>query len=339
MNGILGSWLQFAVCALLIGYSGAKLARFGGIIGARAGWSGNWIGLILLSTVTSLPELATGISAAGFAGNPDIAAGDVFGSCAFNLLLLALLDGCYRKQQLYVAADSGHLLTAAFGIFLLSFCGIALVSGPRMVEFSMWQVGIASPLIIVLYVGCMRAISLQDKMHAREDAHLDDEKVSLRRAILMYCLSGLVVLAAGGRLPFVALRLCELMGWEESFFGTLFVAAATSLPELSVSWTALRMDQPNMAISNLLGSNLFNLVVLAIDDLAYREGPLLAQVSQTHVITVFAALSMGALAMAALSMKSRYRAVGMMSWHSILMIIFFALSNYGLFRSAIGNSA
>ncbi|MDH4287039.1 MAG: sodium:calcium antiporter, partial [Gallionella sp.] len=78
-------WLQFLVCLAIIGYAGYFLSRYGDIIAEKTGMSASWIGLLLLSTATSLPELATGISAVTVARAPDIAVGDVLGSTVFNL--------------------------------------------------------------------------------------------------------------------------------------------------------------------------------------------------------------------------------------------------------------
>lgn len=333
MNGMAGTWAQFVACALVIGYAGGKLARYGDIIGQKAGWSGSWAGLILLSTVTSLPELATGISAAGFNGKADIAAGDVFGSCSFNLLILCILDAFYRKQPLYVEARQGHALEGAFGMALLALAGAALTLGQRLDPLAFWNIGVFSPAVAVLYLLAMRAIHKQEQ-RAGEDQPQESrqEDMSMRRALLLYGAAALAVVAAGGYLPFVAVRLAELMGWGESFVGTLFVAAATSLPELSVSITALRLGQPDMAVANILGSNMFNIIMLAIDDIAYREGPLLSNVAPLHAVTVFATLIMGAMAVAALVGRPRKRVLGLMSWHSFFIVAVFALSSFAQYR-------
>ena len=58
-------WLEFFLCLVLIGYAGTQLARYGDIIADKTGLGGAWIGLILMATVTSLPELVTGISSVG----------------------------------------------------------------------------------------------------------------------------------------------------------------------------------------------------------------------------------------------------------------------------------
>ncbi|MBK9466366.1 MAG: hypothetical protein IPN56_16635 [Chitinophagaceae bacterium] len=68
-------------------------------------------------------------------------------------------------------------------------------------------------------------------------------------------------------LPYFGEHIASETGLGNSFFGTLFIAAATSLPELVVSLAALRMGSTDMAVGNLLGSNIFNMFILGIDDI------------------------------------------------------------------------
>ena len=339
MDGMAGTWTQFLACMVVIGYAGGKLAHHGDIIGRKTGWSGNLAGLLLLSTVTSLPELATGISAAGFAGKPDIAAGDVFGSCVFNLLILAFLDALRREEPLYHSASQDHILSGAFGVGLLALAGAALVLGERLDGLALGRVGIVSPLLVVLYVLAMRAIHTLDRRHegGGDGGGADPaQDIGMRRALLLYAVAALVVVAAGGYLPFVATRLSGLMGWESAFVGTLFVAAATSMPELSVAVTALRMGRVDMAVGSILGSNMFNMAMLAVDDVAYREGPLLSQVSPVHAVSVFAALAMSGLVIAALVTRTRSRVLGIMSWYSVGALVLFGLNAFAQHRFGTG---
>jgi len=81
-------WLELLICPAVIGYAGYFLSRYGDIIAEKTGMSASWVGLILLSTTTSLPELATGKSSVTFANAPNIAVGDVLGSTVFNLAIL-----------------------------------------------------------------------------------------------------------------------------------------------------------------------------------------------------------------------------------------------------------
>src|SRR4030066_2157285 len=106
------AWLEFPLCAVLIAAAGTRLSRYGDVIADKPGLSGTWVGLVLLATVTSLPELVTGVSAVTIADTPDIALGDVLGSCVFNLLILTILDFLQREESVYTRASHGPILSA-----------------------------------------------------------------------------------------------------------------------------------------------------------------------------------------------------------------------------------
>jgi len=124
-------WSQFLVCAALITVSGVYLSRYGDVIADKTGLGGTWIGLILLATVTSLPELAAGVSAVTLAQTPNIAIGGILGSCVFNLFLLTILDILQREESVFSRASRGHILAAGFGVLLLGFVGFNLLLGGR----------------------------------------------------------------------------------------------------------------------------------------------------------------------------------------------------------------
>ena len=107
-------WIEFLICTSLIVYSGTKLSKYGDIIAEKTGLGGTWIGVVLMASVTSFPELVTGISSVTYAGVPDIAVGDVLGSCVFNMLILAILDALYRPMPISAKAHHGHILICWF---------------------------------------------------------------------------------------------------------------------------------------------------------------------------------------------------------------------------------
>ncbi|HET6786929.1 MAG TPA: sodium:calcium antiporter, partial [Aquabacterium sp.] len=72
MNTHLQIWTQFLLCIVMIGVAGVRLIRYGDAIASLTGLSRSWIGVILIATVTSLPELVTGLSAVTIAHSPDL---------------------------------------------------------------------------------------------------------------------------------------------------------------------------------------------------------------------------------------------------------------------------
>jgi len=325
------TWLQFGLCALLIGAAGPELSRSGDIIADKTGVSGNWIGLILLGAVTSLPELITGLSAVTVANEPNIAVGDIFGSCVFNLLILVAVDFMYRETPVYRRAHQGHILSAGFGVILIGFAGMNLLVADHRANYAIGHVGLYTPILVGLYLLAMRSVFTYERDHREafvEGAAERYPDVTLQAAIIRYILAAMFVIAAGVWLPFAGAELADAMGWKTTFVGSLFVAAATSLPELVVTIAAVRIGALNMAIANLLGSNLFNMLALAIDDVFYAKGPLLWDVSPAHAFSAVSAVIMAGLVIVSLLYRPSQRLFRAVGWTSLGLFVLYLFNSY-----------
>lgn len=327
-------WLSLLACLALIGIAGVRLSRYGDIIAEKSGLSRGWVGLILLATVTSLPELVTGLSAVSIANAPDIAVGDILGSCVFNLLIIVLLDFLYRKESVYTRARQGNVLSAGYSIALIGFAGFNLLLYRDAGIPSLGHVGLYTPVILLLYLLAMRSLYRYEQAQVKEyvedrvELHPD---INLKQAVQGYTLAAVVIVAAGIWLPFIARDLAAAMVWEQSFVGTLFVAAVTSAPEVVVTIAALRLGAVDLAIGNLFGSNLFNIAILAIDDLAYLPGPLLADVSLVHATSAFSAMMMSGLAVVGLVLRPVSRVFRTINWISLLLLVIYLLNMWFLY--------
>ncbi len=328
------AWLAFLIAALLITIAGSRLSKYSDVIAEKTGVGGAWIGLVLLASVTSLPELATGISAVTIANAPDIALGDVLGSLVFNLAILAVLDFLHRGESIYTRAAPGHVLSAGFGVILIGFVGFSLLLAQKTDGLSLGHVGFYTPVIIVFYLLAMRTLFVYERRQlefAKETAARYPH-ITLRHAAIGCALAGLVVVAAGAWLPFIGKELAEIYGWHSSFVGTLFIAAATSLPELVVTLAALRLGALDMAIGNLLGSNLFDVLIIAIDDLFFLRGPLLSHVSEIHAVTALSALIMTGAVIVGLIYRPRTRLMKTVGWVSLSLLAVYILNVYILYH-------
>lgn len=332
MTPIVLPWLKFAACAVLIGIAGPFLVRYGDVIARLTGLSRSWVGLVLLATATSLPELFTGISAVAAANAPNLAVGDALGSCVFNLMMLVLLDLLSRKAPLYRVIDQGHLLSAGFGIIMIGAAGAFLMLSQGELRLQFLHISGYSPFILVLYLIAMRAVFVYERRAKAFDGERREEPgITLRAAVARYAAAASVVVVAGAWLPFVGQELSDAMGWNATFVGTLFLAAATSIPELVVTVSAMRLGAVDMAVGNLLGSNLFDILVLAIDDIAYPNGPLLSSVSPANAISAFAAVVMSGIFIVAVLYKPETRIRGTVGWVSIALFLVYLFSSYGIY--------
>jgi cation:H+ antiporter len=318
------AWAAFAACAAVIATAGGALVRHVDVLAEKLGIGRTWIGLILLAAITSSPELATGMSSVMLADTPDIAVGDVFGSCVYNLLLLVLIDLLYREQPAFRLASQGHALAAGFGVILLSISGVSILLSHAGAAWSIGHVGLSTPAIIAVYLLSGRILFVYERAGvARSTKKVRYGDKSLKGAIRGTAISGSLVVLAGAGLPYAGEAVASAMGWQASFVGTVFVAFATSMPELTVVVTAVRMRAIELTMGDLLGSNLFNLAILALDDLAYTPGPLLAIASPTHAATAFAALLMTGITIVGLIYRPEHRILRMVSGISLSLVAFY----------------
>lgn len=323
-------WFEFCSCAVLIGWAGTKLCRYADVIADKTGLSGSWVGLILLATVTSLPELVTGISAIALANVPNIAVGSLLGSCVFNLVILVVLDFMVRGESLYRRASPSHILSAGFGVILIGFVGLnVLLVGKTALNIA--HMGAYTPAIILLYVVAMRALYVHEHAQVKEFAEQIADRypeITLNQAYIRYALSAIAVIVTGAYLPFVGTRLAELMNWSNTFVGTLFIAAITSLPELAVTIAAYRMGALDMAIANLLGSNLFNIFILALEDMIFLSGSLLAHISFLHSFSAMSAMIMSGIVIVGLVYRPSTRLFLSIGWISLSLFTLYLLNTY-----------
>lgn len=315
----------FLLCATIIFFAGRWLSYYGDLLADKTGMSKGWVGLILMASVTSLPELMVGISSSAIVESADLATGDILGSCAFNLGILALLDAFMpRDKPLFGYASQHHMLNAALGIILIALVGFALFL-PGDLVVTPW-IGFFSVLFIVVYLISIRVIYLNEqKLEAdrRETPHLLPVTFSLGFIVFRYCIFACIIIAAALSLPFFAEHIADITGLGKSFVGTFFLAVSTSLPEIAVSIAAVRMGSIDLSVGNLLGSNIFNVLILAIDDMFYRKGFLLKDASEFHLISVLSTILMSAVVIIGLSFRSNGKRYLLAVDAAVIFLIYF----------------
>lgn len=333
-------WVKFLVCVLIILFFGAKLSRYGDVIAEKTGLSGIWIGILLLAAITSLPELITGIGAVTLVGDPEgpnLAMGTVFGSNLFNLFIIALMDIIYRRGPLLTRAGPGHSLSAILGILFIAVAGGSILLGSRVWGGAIGWFSIYSLVLVLLYLWGSRRIFRRERQEPKTEARvLRYESVSSKRAYLGFAIAAVAVIGAATWLASIGDEITTLTGWGATFVGSLFLAATTSLPELVVSIAALRIGAINMAIANMLGSNMFNMgIVIAGDDLFYSSGSIFSAASTSHVLTASIAILMTFIVIAGLVSRPKRKTPLGMSWYSIALIGVYILGAYFLFTIGV----
>lgn len=326
-------WLAFIICTAAIIYSGSRLSRYGDIIAEKTGLRRTWVGFIMLASITSLPELITGISAVTITDVPNIAIGDVLGSCVFNMLIYAALDIVYRPVPLSTKAHQGNILSAGFGILLLSFVASSLVLGKQ--TGSLGWIGLYSLIIMVIYFTAIRMVFFYEKrQHSiclqERTVELRYKDVPMKTAMINYSINGFIIVVAAVFLPKIGEGLALSTGLGNTFVGNIFIALSTSFPEIVVSIAAIKMDAVDLAIGNLFGSNIFNLLILAIDDVLFIQGPILSFVDANHIISALSAITMTVIAIIGLTYRASKKPL-FLAWDSMGIILIYTLNLMSLY--------
>ena len=329
----------FVAAAAVVVVSGIVLARSGDQLAERTGLGGMVVGMLLLAGATSLPEVATDVSAS-LADAPDLAVGDLFGSSMANMAILALIDLVHRGR-VWPSVSLGHARGATIAIALtaLAVLGVVAPSG-----IALGWVGIETILIALTYVAAVLWIRRSPTTaHRRgvKDAAEDAARPtvwgtepvhrrSLRAEALRFGLASLAVLAAAPTLALSGQGLAAATGIGETFIGTLLLGVSTSLPELVASIAAVQIGAFDLAVGNLFGSNAFNMVALLAADVAYLPGPILAAVDPSQVVAGVGGILMMALALSAVVHGERTRvwrfepdaALVLVVWVVLLVAVF-----------------
>ena len=334
-------WVEFVFCALLVLFFGTKLSRYGHIIAEKTGLSGLWVGLLLLAIVTSLPEIITGVSAVTMVGGlqgANLAVGNIFGSNALNLFIIALLDILYRPMPLLSMAGRGHSFPAVLGILLIAFAGGSVLLSTEVWEGALGWVSIYSFVLIIIYLwGTRRVFQSEGREQQLEATELHYENISPRRTYMGFAIAALGIIGAGTWLALIGDEIAASTGWGASFVGSLFLAVTTSLPELVVCITALRIGAMDMAIADVLGSNMFNIGIgVFCCDIFYHSGSIFSAASSSHVFTAAIVTLMTLIIIAGLTFRTRRKTPLRLSWYAVALIVVYLGGVYGIFTAPWG---
>ncbi|MBR6676232.1 MAG: calcium/sodium antiporter [Clostridia bacterium] len=209
------------------------------------------IGLTVVAMGTSAPEAAVSITA-GFAGSNELAISNVIGSNIFNLLVVAgtcAVIKPYKIENLLIKRDFPINIAASILLVVLMLIG-------RVLGYLNGIVLLAGIIAYIAYV-------VMDALKHRETFEEEETKKLSLPLSLVFIIGGLAAIIFGGNLVVDnATDIAERLGWSEAFIGLTIVAIGTSLPELVTSIVAARKGESGLALGNVIGSNLFNILFI-----------------------------------------------------------------------------
>lgn len=323
-------FVYFILAAALTVFTAIKLSQYADVISDKTAMGGMMVGTLLLAGATSLPEVSTSFSAAVI-GNADIAVGNMIGSNLFNLFILGTFDFLLRRRRILAVAEREHFYTAILGIFLTTLVIVALW---LRIDASIFGIGIDALVIGISYVVGMIIIHKLPTTEPAVNIELPEiqpvnptAELSAKAAVFRFIIAALVILGAGTALSILGDQIAIITGIGSSFIGSFLIAAATSLPEAIAVFVALRLGNVNMAVGAILGSNIFNMVILVLSDPVYSAGPIMSAVSGSNMIIAVAVLIMSLLVLMSLLQKKTISPF-IYALPSLAIIIIYFIASY-----------
>lgn len=282
--------LIFAISACGVWFCGTKLSAYVDLIADRTGVGKAFAGALLLGGATSLPELATTITAC-LSGAAQLAGNNLLGGLAMQVVVLAAVDAfLVRGKPLTFFSPKAALLMQGVLLVFITALAIAAVSSGELVAYAnvgFWPVLLAATYVFGLWVlyryegnprwePAGQIAEPPESARDLKDAHqakfqgISTPNISLRFVVAAtgVLVSGFVVAKSGE-------TLAEQTGLGQSFVGATLVALATSLPEVSTTWSAVRFGAYSMAAANILGTNCLAVALFLPADIAFRGGSII----------------------------------------------------------------
>ena len=254
------------------------------------------IGLTIVACGTSLPELAVSTTAA-LNGANEISLSNVVGSNIFNLLFILGVCAAFKPlsvEKIFLKRD--YPLSLITTVLVLAVSTAGTIKGGRLPALSMEAeaglvsrtFGIFLVLIFVFYIIWITA-------NARRNQHRDEQTSSAPLwKVLLLTILGLILIIAGGKaVVFGAQYTARFFGLSETLIGLTVVAVGTSLPELATSLIAARKGEAELAVGNIIGSNIFNLLfILGISAVVHPVSVNAASVYDMAILVAGTALTL-----------------------------------------------
>lgn len=347
-------WINAVIALAAAGvtwFAGVRLTRYAKTISEQTGAGQALIGMLLLGGIVSLPEMAMAMTASAF-GNAQLAVNTLLGGIPVTMAILAVTDAAVGREPL--SLDVSHPIVLLQGTFVVAF--LAVAAGIIVGDIPTLGVGAWASALFVLYIVFTLLIKRysksapwvpkqrnaepqgqrkeQQKAASAQPGNANEEHSDRRpmgRIALCAAIAGAAILVAGFLLARSGEALAEQTGLGASFVGMVLGGISTSLPEVSTTVSAVRLQQYEMTFADAFGTNLFSVMLIFLVDVVYSGGPVLNELGRFSVFAILLGIAVTTVYLAGL-IERRNRAILRMGVDSLIVLCMYLLGLIILFR-------
>ena len=258
--------LEYLVVATIVVFAAVKASHYIDLIDRTTKLSGAFLGGVLLSAVTSLPEFFTSLSATVFLDKPALCIGNILGSDLFNIAMLSVLVLLAMRSFRRADIGRGNIIVA---LYMILIYGVMLLNYFGILDVEWLTINVITFIFVGIYTLAVRHLAGE----SCENEACDDEEpitLTLRQIITRFALTAVVIVVASVVLTYITDAIAAKYNLGVGLAGAIFLGVATSLPEVASTIALVRIRNYDIAVGNIVGSNLFNFLVLCTADFFTR---------------------------------------------------------------------
>ena len=279
----------YAVLASLVVFLSIKLSNYVDLLDKKTKVSGALLGGILLAGVTSLPELFTSLTGTLIVKDNSLVLGNIMGSDFFDIMIFGVVYFLFFKKFTEGKVGKQHYLTCLFTALMLVTVTIAAF----VFNKNGWLIGWFNPMSLVVIAIYVVSIILTPKTEEKEEQEEVETKLTVKQIWILLAVFSVILIGASISVTLVTDQIVENFHIDGTFGGSLFLGVATSLPEVTATLSLCKKKNFNAAYGDILGSCVFNIIILGIaDSLSFHAGPLYNVTSESLMLMIGTAFTL-----------------------------------------------
>jgi cation:H+ antiporter len=285
-------WIEFTACGVLLLASAYALCREGMALAGATHIEEGFVGILFLAVATSFPELVVGVSSVTYLKNFALGYGDLVGSVMINSMLIVGVEFYAGRGRVLSKASHLNIITVSIWAAVALVITLSAMVRRSFGGFSLGSLGLESFFIAGLYFFYLTRLQKKNVQTSeyRKKKERNVPGIQIRGMWMRFLLLLVWVMFLGVWMSALGDKLAVSTGLSHTFVGSTLLALITSFPEIAVTFAAVRVGSVEMALGNVFGSNLFDLVVVSILDI-FDAKPITGYLTTGHIwLTTIAAL-------------------------------------------------
>ncbi len=305
MDGIFFLLLAFLTVILSI-----RLSYYGDKITKQTKVGAAFVGGLLIASITSLPEFVTSVSAVVI-DNAALSFGDIVGSNMFNVFILAVYNIYFFKKDVFKNTSRKYIFECL--ILITDYIFIVLGTNNIFINF------------VTFFLFCAYLIYMISVLKNKDEESNEEPDKKVNYVFIKFILTAVVMVFLSIMLTKEADKIAHMYpSFSSSSIGAMLLGITTSLPEVVTTFSLLKLGNFNMAASNMLGSNIFNFLVLAISDIFVKESHIYSYSDSYTMMYVIGGIVTTFLLVISLILKKNNKIVQILL-SGLMILIYFSI--------------